>query len=243
MPEAGHRVYPLLPSFGGQDECEASPASGSPCGRKRVGGCSRRKECRRLRQPHRRFPEDRCSRGSGHWSCRQWRRTAPAQPTPDACPNAALVKPAGLCEAETLAPHLWWHCNMVLAAVQQWSAADRYARRIWNICHVWFYSIGISSSSCREVSPELGMLRCGMCRHLSTVAGGPPALRAIPREGRTGFVSACRCGPPLLPQELGRPMQQMSTRRDPMRSPVRVGLALCAAVALYALAVVLLVSP
>ena len=38
-------------------------------------------------------------------------------------------------------------------------------------------------------------------------------------------------------------MPQMATRRDPMRSTVGVGLALCAAVALYALAVVLLVSP
>jgi hypothetical protein len=38
-------------------------------------------------------------------------------------------------------------------------------------------------------------------------------------------------------------MQQMSTRRDPTRSAVRIGLALCAVVALYTLAVVLLVSP
>jgi hypothetical protein len=38
-------------------------------------------------------------------------------------------------------------------------------------------------------------------------------------------------------------MQQLSNRRDPLRSTVGVGLAVCAAVALYALAVVLLVSP
>jgi len=38
-------------------------------------------------------------------------------------------------------------------------------------------------------------------------------------------------------------MQQMTTRHDPMRSFVRVGVALCAAVAIYVLAVVLLVSP
>jgi hypothetical protein len=38
-------------------------------------------------------------------------------------------------------------------------------------------------------------------------------------------------------------MQQMSTGRDPLRTVIWVGLAACAVVALYALAVVLLVSP
>ena len=94
-----------------------------------------------------------------------------------------------------------------------------------------------------EVSPKLGMLQCGMRCHFSPVAGGPRTSRATPRDGGTGFVSACWCGPPLFHKSCGRPMPQMSTRRDPMRSTVGVGLAVCAAVALYALAVVLLVSP
>jgi len=38
-------------------------------------------------------------------------------------------------------------------------------------------------------------------------------------------------------------MQQMSTHRDPMPSVVRVGLVVSAVVAIYAPAVVLLVSP
>jgi hypothetical protein len=38
-------------------------------------------------------------------------------------------------------------------------------------------------------------------------------------------------------------MQQMSTPRDPTRSMVGVGLAMLAALAVYALAVVLLVTP
>jgi hypothetical protein len=38
-------------------------------------------------------------------------------------------------------------------------------------------------------------------------------------------------------------MQQLPTRRDPMPSIVRIGLVLSAVVAIYALAVVLLVSP
>jgi hypothetical protein len=38
-------------------------------------------------------------------------------------------------------------------------------------------------------------------------------------------------------------MQQMPTHRDPMPSIVRVGLVLSAVVAIYVLAVVLLVSP
>jgi hypothetical protein len=38
-------------------------------------------------------------------------------------------------------------------------------------------------------------------------------------------------------------MQQMSTRRDPVRTAVLLGLTVCAVVAVYALAIVLLVSP
>jgi hypothetical protein len=51
------------------------------------------------------------------------------------------------------------------------------------------------------------------------------------------------CGLLFLDRTFGRPMQQMSRDSDPMHSVIRVGLVLCAAVAVYALAVVLLVSP
>jgi hypothetical protein len=64
-----------------------------------------------------------------------------------------------------------------------------------------------------------------------------------PPPSRTGSLCVPMRPYPSSTSVRERPLQQMSADRDPMPSIVRVGLVVSAVVAIYALAVVLLVSP
>jgi hypothetical protein len=126
-------------------------------------------------------------------------------------------------------------------ALQHWNISTFFSGNFGILLASCDQALKIVASALSQISPELGMPPNRQRCHLKAAAGASTMRAALQR--RAGFSSPLPLRPCSSSTGCGRSVQQMSTRRGSLRIVIHIGLAVCAAVALYALAVVLLVSP